>query len=452
LIPFSSTLEARPFLDTLTDYTQRLTAFFQLRRFGKERSLAPLRQLLAELGHPERGLLFIHIVGTNGKGSTASMLASILEEAGLRVGLFTSPHLVHFEERFRVQGQPLGWRLVNQQLQRVLQAQAKQDEPGLFFDMTTALGVCLFAHENVDVVVLEAGIGGELDATAVLPSSLVILTNVGRDHISVLGGSPASVTAAKAGAAQSSVPFVSGPLSRELQPLARKVALSKDASFVWEAGNEWRSDVETGATQTFFTLKTPKHHWETLPVMMPGPFQRQNAAMAAVAASALLAAGWSLTEENVREGLTKARWFGRWQQGYWNDRPILVDGAHNVSALSLLLEELEEKRPHLVFSCMQGKESPLMIEAMQGKIASLTLFALPQERVEPVTRLAALAEQLLPELPRLNADSLQEAMDRVVNSVSAEEMVVLCGSLFVWEALLQQNEFRLVESLTFERR
>ena len=119
---------------------------------------------------------------------------------------------------------------------------------------------------------------------------------------------------------------------------------------------------------------------------------------------------------------------------------------------NVLLEELEEKRPHLVFSCMQGKESPLMIEAMQGKIASLTLFALPQERVEPVTRLAALAEQLLPELPRLNADSLQEAMDRVVNSVSAEEMVVLCGSLFVWEALLQQNEFRLVESLTFERR
>jgi len=302
--------------------------------------LERIRRLLDRLGHPERDLNFIHIAGTNGKGSTGAAMDSILRAAGFTPGLYTSPHLVHFRERFRIGGVPVDAKRLETELNpliRVIQKTPAFWKP-TFFEATTALALKIFRSARVDFVVWETGLGGRLDATNVVKPELCLLTSLGRDHEEILGPGYARIGSEKAGILKPRVPVVSAPW-----PAAARRKLARRAK----------------------ALRCPWKIVRPLPqgiFPLAGRHQRQNGALAVAAARYL-----SFPESIIQRGLRQTDWPARF--AILRKRPLLVlDGAHNEQGVEAALRtwrELAGRAPaRVIFGCLKDKA----VEAMLRKI------------------------------------------------------------------------------------
>jgi dihydrofolate synthase/folylpolyglutamate synthase len=314
------------------DYRESLAYLYGLQRFGIKLGLDNIRGLLQRLDHPEQGYAIVHVGGSNGKGSVSAALARILQEAGLRVGLYTSPHLHSFTERIQVNGRPVAEGETAALIDRL--RSLSQGIPATFFEFTTAMALLFFKQRQVDVAVLEVGMGGRLDATNVVLPRVSVITPVCRDHAEHLGPDLAAIAAEKGGIIKAGTPLVIGRqdpaalavLERQARDLAAPVFLYGQDFSVTEAAD-------------CFDYAGLDLNLTGLHQGLPGKHQQQNMALALAAAELLCRQGWEIPETALRRGVEQVRWPGRLE--WWaGEREILLDGAHNEGGATALADYL----------------------------------------------------------------------------------------------------------------
>ena len=388
--------------------------------------LERIRAFLARLGHPEEAYPVALVGGTNGKGTTARALAAILEEAGFRVGLYTSPHLVDFRERIQVQGRPIPEEKLLALLAE-LRPHAERLEAS-FFEVATALALLHFAREGVEFAVLEVGLGGRLDATNATEPVLSVVTTVGHDHLEVLGPTLKDVAREKAGIFRGGVPALTAARGEGLgvlraEALARKTPL-------WVLGEDFHAEgVEALPQGLAFTLRLERTGEALrLTARLLGPHQAENLALAALSGR-LLGAGW----EAVKRGVARAENPGRLQRLLWRGRELLLDGAHNPEGALALREAL---RFHgllpaaFVLGFSRDKDHAAMAEALRGVgPVVLTRYASPRSE-DP--------RALLPLFP--GAKVVEDPLEALEEAFSREGRVVVAGSLYLVGEVLRRLE------------
>ena len=338
-------------------YLTAVEFLYGLHRHGIKLGLDTITELLVGLGHPERRFPSLHIGGTNGKGSTAAIAASILQAAGYRVGLYTSPHLVDFCERIQVGGAPIPEDCVAELTERLRAAAEGAIDP-TFFEFTTAMAFQHFADAGVDVAVVEVGLGGRFDATNVLTPVTSAITNVALDHQEYLGRTIAAIACEKAGIIKSGVPVVVGRMDGEAAQVIARVADERGAP-LRRLGREFWVEEDASAR---FRYVSREQAWDALDCPLDGRHQLDNAACALALLEVASERGVPVTEPAVREGLRQVRWEGRLETV--ERRPWLVlDGAHNPAAASVVASYVSEfRREHggsrviAVMGMMRDKE------------------------------------------------------------------------------------------------
>jgi len=377
---------------------------FASQRFGIKLGLDNTRALLAALGSPDRGMRFIHVAGTNGKGSVCAMLDSILRASGHRTGLYTSPHLIDPRERVRVDGGIIPHAAFADLLERIRELTADWDHRPTFFEILTTLAIRHFADAGTGLVILETGMGGRLDATNAITPLVSAITPIDLDHTRWLGETIAKIAVEKAGILKPGVPGVSAPQRPEAE-----AALLERASRI-------------GSTIRFISRPETR-----FPIALPGDHQRWNAALAL---AALEAAGLGISDETAARGLAGVHWPGRFQILAGG---TVLDGAHNPHGIRALVaawgSHFPGERAAIVFGALADKSCAEMIAALSPITAEFHISPVASERAESPGAIAALAPgqdcRVHPDLPTALAAA-----------GSSGHRVLVTGSLFlVGEAL-----------------
>jgi dihydrofolate synthase/folylpolyglutamate synthase len=377
-----------------------------VRTLGVELGLERVRRALDALGNPQRRFTAVQIAGTNGKGSTAAMTDAVLRAAGVRTGLYTSPHLSRFTERLRVGGvEADGDRLA------ALDARvAATGVPLTYFEVATALAFLLFAEEKVDVAVLETGLGGRLDAVTTCEPAATAITSVALDHMDYLGGTLRQIAREKAGILKPGVPCFLGALPPEADEEISSAAAAAGAPLL-RLGRD---------------LAPPD-----VPLALPGDHQRANAALAvALAEFAAAARGRALLPSAVARGLAEVRWPGRLERVASD---VLLDCAHNVEgarALAAALPALSGRRPvALVTSIVQGKDAAAILAALAPHVSTIVATSSHNPRSLPAEDLAAVARARGAKT-EVAPDPIA-ALDLARRLVGPDGLVVVAGSIFL---------------------
>lgn len=402
-------------------YDEAIQFLYGLRWFGAKFGLENPRRLAALAGHPERRLRFVHVAGTNGKGSVCAFLERIYREAGYRVGLYTSPHLVRFGERIQVNRQFISdadvARLV-EEMQPWLRTFPADHHP-TFFEVVTVMALRYFEEQRCDVVVWETGMGGRLDATNIVTPLASVITNIHYDHQRWLGHTLAGIAREKAGILKPGVPCVTATEAPEALDVVRATALSLGCP-LYVLGPE-------------AVRAAPL---DRIKLSLPGAHQRMNAALAAAtvrAVSPVLPVG----EEAIEQGLARASWPGRFQRVRLGTGPeLILDGAHNVGAMEVLCATLQEEcpgvQPAFILGVMADKDLEGIAARVVQRAGRVLCVPVPSERSADPARLVAVCRAAAPTLPVEACGSLREALDRV----QGEALAVVTGSLYlVGEAL-----------------
>jgi dihydrofolate synthase / folylpolyglutamate synthase len=409
---------------------------------GRKFDLEAIQSILKALGNPERGYPTAIIAGTNGKGSTSAMLAAILERAGYRTGLYSSPHLVRINERIRVNGQELSdgdfaaaFTVVHHAVEQLIQAQVLPYHPS-FFEYLTAVAFRHFASAAVDFAVLEVGMGGRLDATNVTDASVAVITNVGLDHQDFLGNTLTAIAAEKAGVIKPGRPVVSGCEHLKVREVIQQKCLEAGVELVETGGLSAAANLFHLEGRYSFDLQMSGCDITGITLKMPGRFQVKNAVTAATAAAQLAGAGFQISPDAIRDGLRVASWPGRLE--IIRQRPlILLDGAHNPAAAREVAEfvrgQYEGRRVRLVYASMRDKDI--------GEISSI-LFPLAHTvyLTQPGLDRAAMPEAILelalaaPRQAVIEADPAR-ALEQAIFSSLPEDVILVAGSLFLVGAI-----------------
>jgi dihydrofolate synthase/folylpolyglutamate synthase len=411
---------------------------------GLRFDLQAIERVTAALRHPERQYPCAIVAGTNGKGSTSAMLASIMERAGYRTGLYTSPHLVRVNERIRVDGREIGdeefaasFGEVRRVVDALVEEQSLPRRPS-FFEFLTATAFLHFARIGVDVAVLEVGMGGRLDATNIVEPRVAVITNVDLDHMEFLGHTRAAIAQEKAGVIKAGRPVVSGCEHFEAAEVIRRRCSEVGAELLETAHFAKLSNLRNESGRRFFDLALNGDRLTDLTSPLPGKFQVKNAAQAAAAAWLLAREGLSVSREAIVEGLGAARWPGRLE--VIHTRPlVLLDGAHNPAAARELAdfvrEELAGRRLRLVYASMRDKAI--------SEISAI-LFPLAEEvyLTRPELARAASPEEILAaariEPEKAVVESVPaRAVERACRAAAADDVVLVAGSLFLVGAIKQ---------------
>lgn len=406
-------------------YDAAVSFLYGLATRGIDLGLERVREALALRGDPHRSLRFVHVAGTNGKGSVAALLERMLHEAGYRTGLYTSPHLHRFAERIRIDGEPVA----DDALVRAVAA--LRTTPGMpslsFFEAATVVAFECFREAACDIVVLEVGLGGRLDATNVVEPELCVVTNVGLDHMGWLGDTLEAIAAEKAAIAKPGRVLVSGVEPGGACEVVRTVVaragaslveLDRDASF--EASRERGLSLRTGARSVV-----------GVPWVLAGEHQRRNLAIAVLAALLLRDRGFELDDGAIVRGAASVRWPGRLER--LDGAPaLLLDGAHNPDGCRALAAELaarpRERKRVLVFGAMSDKQLGPMLHAFDGLVDERVYVAPELVRAMSPAGLAAIS-------PGRVAGSVREGLDLAERLAGHDGLVVVAGSLFVVAAV-----------------
>lgn len=402
-----------------------------------------MRELLRLLGDPQERLPAVHVAGTKGKGSVCAMIGGMLQSAGRRVGLFTSPHLHRFEERMVLNGRgPSAAQVVNlvAQVRTACDALSVRgpDWSPTFFEVTTAMAWRYFEQEGADVAVLEVGLGGRLDATNVCRPLVTLITSISLDHTQLLGDTVGQIALEKAGIIKPGVPVLSGARQPEARRAIIDTAAAMDAPLHELGGGIRCFDVIPESAETAvplhwkFSVETPWRTHRGLRAPLPGVHQTDNAALAVAAVDALQAAGFSLGP-NCVSGLENVVWPLRIE--VLARRPtVLVDAAHNEASIAALIETLrsvDAGRRTLVFGTSRDKDARAMLRRIAGEFHEVILTQyVSNPRALPVEELAGLAESLL--LPNCRIALTPEAAWQAVSEGRNEsDLICVTGSFFL---------------------
>ncbi len=400
--------------EEIPGYAAAIEFLYGLQLFGANFGLERAHKLAALAGNPQEKPRFIHVAGTNGKGSTCAMLESIYRAAGLRVGLFTSPHLVSFRERIQINRCLISETDVARlaaELQESLKEFSPEQHPTMF-EVVTVMALKYFAEQKCDLIIWETGLGGRLDATNIVAPLASVITNIAFDHTQWLGDTLEKIAAEKAGIIKPGVPVVTAATQSEVLAVIEQVA------------NSLNTSLTRAVSSSVFHLPS------SLP--LSGEHQKQNAALA-LDTVAVLQKQIPVSEEKIHEGLASVTWSGRLQRIERGEQKFLLDGAHNVAGVEALRAALAGGTPFtFILGFLGDKDWRLMCTTLAPLAATIFTVPVASERTAAATEVAEIFRQSNPAAKVFACGSLREALAQA----AAEKFIVITGSLYlVGEAL-----------------
>ena len=393
------------------------------------------------LGHPEKKIKTIHIAGTNGKGSTSHMLASIFQEAGYKTGLYTSPHLYDFRERIKVNGQMCPQDFVVEFTNRIKPC-IEKIEPS-FFEITVGMAFDYFVQENVDIAIIETGLGGRLDSTNVITPELSIITNIGFDHMALLGNTLEAIASEKAGIIKNEIPVVIGLMDPTTKKVFEDKANKENAPIYFAADFIEFKSFQNNWQNALFEFNQPLIHLLDAPLFpknftitcdLAAKYQAKNLTTVLVATQLLSTMGWKLTASKVLKALSQVKknngLMGRWE--CIQDSPrVILDVAHNEHGIHALLEQLASlhyQQLHIVTGMVKDKDVHAVLQLLpKNALYYFTQSHIP--RALPVDELAAQATTI-----GLNGTSFEDvniALDAAIKNANHQDLILVIGSVFL---------------------
>jgi dihydrofolate synthase/folylpolyglutamate synthase len=403
---------------------------FGLQRFGIKLGLDVIQNILDHLQNPENTFSCIHIAGTNGKGSIASGLASILSASGYKVGLYTSPHLIKFNERITINGIEVSDKAIVSSYQAV-KSIAKTDREPTFFEYTTAMALHLFAGSNVDWAIIETGMGGRLDATNVLSPALCVISNISMEHRFYLGSTIAEITGEKGGIIKHNTPVVTGVTQKSAIKVLQQIASDKSAP-LYRLGEHFKVRRSKNGG---FSYSGIDHQWEKMKTGLPGSHQVDNAALILAACEVLMQKGLSIELSRIKNTLATYTWPGRLEiiPASENIPEIIIDGAHNLmSARKLstyLKQEYSHKKITLVIGILNDKPFESILQSLLPHCNRVIL-------TQPAIDRSLSPETLMPFAQSIVSDTVikkdvASAVMHAIKTTPADSAICIAGSLYV---------------------
>lgn len=435
--------------------------------FGVDLNLDRILKLLGTLGNPHQQVPIIHVAGTNGKGSVCAYLSSILTQAGYRVGRYTSPHLIDWNERICIDGQPIASVDLLKILVHIKQVIDSDTPSPTQFEVITAAAWLYFAQQSVDIAVIEVGLGGRLDATNVCDRPLVsVITSISREHWQRLGPTLADIAKEKAGILKPQCPAVIGQLPDSADAVVTDRSTELDCPIFWihpaeeispgyatftpphQLSHGAKIDVSNGPSLNTHPIKGNQDQSLTsiqYPLVLPGGHQLMNSALAIATILILRQQGWHISDTAIHQGMQNTTWHGRIQWEHWQGYDLLIDGAHNPAAAAVLRNYVDQSdrvsRPvHWVMGILSTKDHVDIFEALLREGDRLSLVPVPDHSSADPTDLAAIAQQICPTLEKCETypdlfDALtiacQSSQHHSNQPKPCQKTVVLCGSLYL---------------------
>ncbi len=410
------------------NYQETLEYIASINWKGSVLGLERIRELMDKLGNPQKELKFIHITGTNGKGSTAAFLSSVLIEAGYKVGLFTSPYIEVFNERMQINN----CNISDEELAEITTyirpfADAMEDKP-TEFELNTAISLVYFQRNHCDIVVFEVGMGGELDSTNVIDfADVAVFTAIGLDHTEELGDTIEKIAATKAGIIKKNCRVVLCKQADSVSSVIRKKCWEMNAKlFV----SEPQQVVFKGVTIDQQTFDYKELKGLTIPLI--GTYQMENVAVALKVVEALRDGGWNISDEALRVGLSKTKWPGRFE--VINRDPLfIVDGAHNPHGIratkSSLVSIFKDKKLIFIFGVMADKDYPDMLDEILPLAKEVLCVTPDNPRALSAEDLAKIIQDK--GVFSIVNDSIGEAVDKAFERAQQDDVIVALGSLYM---------------------
>lgn len=419
------------------EYKEAVDYLYNLQRFGIKLGLINTISLLEIVGNPHKRFRSIHIAGTNGKGSTAAMMASILQSSGLKVGLYTSPHLVSFTERIRINNVPISEERVAYITSTLKSKILTHNHPlPTFFEFTTVMAFKYFAEENVDIAVVEVGMGGRLDATNVITPLVSIITNISYDHQEFLGKTLTEIAREKAGIIKKGIPVVMADSFPEVNGIIEE-RCKNTGSKLYKSGRDFR--VEERLQTQDSRLKTQvfdyygiKKIYQGLEIPLLGAYQIMNASLS-IATTEIINNEIKMEEKAVREGLRDTIWEARLEI-IGRNPTILLDGAHNEGAAQYLRKALEKiflpehDRLFLIVGLMKDKDIRKFLSVLAPLAWELIVTAPDYERAASTSFLAMEAERYNQRVKAIG--KVSDALDYAVSRTCSNDLICITGSLY----------------------
>lgn len=419
--------------ETLEYLFSQLPMFTRIGAAAFKKDLTNTLSLCKVLNNPQHAFKSVHIAGTNGKGSTSHMLAAVLQQAGYKVGLYTSPHLKDFRERIRINGEMIGEDVVQD---FVAQYQPHFDEiKPSFFEWTVALCFDYFAKQQVDIAIIETGLGGRLDSTNVINPLLSVITNIGWDHMDMLGDTLPKIAAEKAGIIKQGVPVVIGEYHPETFPVFMETATKQVANLVLadDLVHLQQLTFNNNELQTSIFIKG-EPYLEQLRCDLPGYYQQHNIKTVIASLLQLMELGFDISPNHIKQGLAQVKAItglaGRWQ--VLQQQPLVIaDTGHNVNGIEWVIEQLQQQsfhNLHMVIGMVKDKDISKVLALLPTDATYyFTQAAIP--RALPAHELKTLAETF--GLTGEVYTDVLSAKQAAINTATPEDLIFIGGSTFI---------------------
>ena len=432
---FRSYQQAINYLYERTDYEKQESLRYNVTTFNLRR----MEKLLLLVGNPHKKIRTVHIAGTKGKGSTATMLARMLEANAYNVGLYTSPHVVHLHERIVVNSEMINEPAMRGLLNRIyapVEKMSKTDTP-TFFEIMTALAFMHFLDKSVDIAVIETGLGGRLDSTNVIKPQVVGITSLSIDHQHQLGDTVGSIAKEKAGIFKRGVPIITvqqDPAAMDVlmtQAIAIKAPLAVTGGDI-DFSHRFETSREHGP-HTRICLTTATSKFEHLRVPVYGKHQAINCGLALAMLDKLKSVGYEIDNDRAAEGLHKVSLAGRMEM-VWDDPRIMIDGAHNAASIKALIHAVGQNIPYdslvVIFGCNTDKDVAGMLERLQYGADKVIFTCSNSPKAMPPQDLGDMYTEICGKMYQ-TAGSLGQALELAKNAVSREDLICITGSFYL---------------------
>ncbi|MEY9970138.1 dihydrofolate synthase/folylpolyglutamate synthase [Lysinibacillus sp. RC46] len=404
---------------------------FTLKAIDHKRApLVLMREVLVLLNNPQDRLRAIHLAGSNGKGSTVNALREMLQHAGYKVGAFTSPHLERVNERMTINGNQISdeqFLHYMNKIAEIIETHYEGDFPS-FFEVVTLIMFQHFADEEVDIALIETGLGGRLDATNVITPLISIITTISLEHTAFLGDTLAKVAFEKAGIIKENIPVVVGVKSEEALTVIEEVANERHAPCLVLGKDFTVENIEQGTNIQHFNYRKANVEMVAVPLKMAGPHQINNASLAITAILTLREnEAIDISDESIRQALAKAQWAGRFEQLPDN---IILDGAHNSEGTAALIQTLKTVYPRqnyrFIYAALSDKDHAKSIALMDSIATSIAFTQIELPNAMPADQLAALSTNT----NKMYNANCREMVQTMLHQRNDEDVIVITGSLY----------------------
>ena len=409
------------------DYNQSIEYLYNLQVFGSKLGLTNIKKLCSMYNSPEKKLSFIHVAGTNGKGSVCAMLESIYRQAGYKTGLFTSPHLIYFGERIQINGIPIKQETIISLIKRIkpVLAQFPKESHPTFFEVITLMGFLYFAEQQCDIVILETGLGGRLDSTNIITPQVSLITNIDLEHQQYLGNTLSLIAKEKAGIIKHKVPIITAETKPEPLAVIRQIASEKEAPF-YESNYQDNSFIPA---------------IDTLSSLTKVPYQRQNIGLVLKTVT-VLQKKFPVDKTSISKGLSLVKWPGRFQIFTLGHQTFIIDGAHNLSGFKALTNSLKTRfsqKPFTIIGVLADKNWSDICSQLIPYSSGFITIPVQSPRTLPAE---TLANELKKQAPAKMNISAEKTLPKALSKIKQEPLILICGSLYlIGESLkyLQEN-------------